>query len=105
MALDKDWLTSQLTNELSLQQKFGESAEISTVIPPSGSYTFTITVAAATLGDPVAVSPDKTLGADVGMYSRSVAGGVEVKLRNFNATLSATLTAVIFRAAIFQEVD
>ena len=103
MALDKDWLTSQLVNETELGNLFGVSAPISVSIPPSSSHTFTVALTGAVAGDPVSCSPDKTLGATVGIYYRAVSAGVEITLRNFSSSVAATLTSVTFRVAVLKE--
>lgn len=102
--MPKDWDTSQLVNTVGFSQKFGESSPISVSIPPESSYTFTIPVTSVVTGEPCAVSPDKTIGSDVGLYSRTTSSGVEVKLRNMSPTLAATLTAVTFKAVVIQQV-
>lgn len=103
MALDKDWLSSQLVNKTELGNLFADSSPISVSIPPSSSHTFTVTLVGAVAGDPVACSPDKTLGTNVGIYYRSVAGGVEIVLRNFSSSLAASLTSVVFTVAVLKE--
>ena len=103
MALDKDWLTSQLVNETGLGNLFGSSAPISVSIPPSSSHTFTVTLTGAVAGDPVSCSSDKSLGATVGIYYRAVNAGVEITLRNFSSSIAASLTAVTFKVAVLKE--
>ena len=100
---DKDWLTSQLINETSLGNLFAESSPISVSIPPLSTHVFTVTLAGVVAGDPVSVSPDATLTSSVGMFFRGVTDGVEITLRNFSSSLSASLSGITFKVAAFKE--
>ena len=99
----KDWDSSQLVNTVGFSQKFGTSSAVTVSIPPESSHTFNISVASVVAGEPCSVSPDKTLGADVGIYYRTIPSGVEVKLRNLSPTLAASLIAVTFKAVVIQQ--
>ena len=100
----KDWDTSQLVNQQVTESIFGTSAAVTTNIPPSSSYLVTVKIAAAAAGDPVAVSSDKDLGTAVSVYARSVAGAVEIRIRNFSTTISLTLISVVFKATVIKEI-
>jgi len=101
--VDKDWQTSQLINKTKLGNLFADSVSTTVSIPPSSSHTFTVTLTGAVTGDPATGSPNKSLGATVGIYYRAVTDGVEITLRNFSTSLSASLTAVIFTVAVLKE--
>ena len=101
--VDKDWQTSQLINKTKLGTLFADSVSTTVSIPPSSSHTFTVTLTGAVTGDPVACSPDRTLGTNVGIYYRSVEGGVEIVLRNFSSFLAASITSVVFTVAVLKE--
>lgn len=102
---DRDWLTAQMVNKLSTEQLWGISTALSTTIAAKGTTVITVAVAGAVAGDPCTASPNKSLGNSISLWSRSIDGGVEVRLFNESATLPATLSGVVFKAVIFKEVS